>query len=197
MAKDFFNQLKQRLFPDKPEQGVDLPMVTEPLTRTEKFQSNYEKWLGSPREGVMLDILKRQWAAAGEAGFSNPAFQVYQSPQSNGFYFNKGLPFKDDEFRFMLDRFQGIVQGLGYRNQIAERRHSDHPRGVHCMERYYLKPELGTSLEPPISQIYGNVHLELVLLNEEASYLKVMAHIYQDRNYEEAMPFDGLVNALF
>lgn len=197
MAKDFFNQLKQRLFPDKSEQGVDLPMVTEPLTRSEKFQSNYEKWLGSSRQGAMLDMLKRQWTAAGKAGFSNPAFQVYHSPQSNGFYFNKGLPFQDEEFRYLLDRFQGIVQNLGYRNQLAERRYSDHPRGVHCMERYYLKPELGTSFDPPLNQIYGNVHLELILLNDEVSYLKLMAHVYQDRNYQKALPFEDLVKHLF
>lgn len=197
MSKDFFHQLKDRLFPSKKDDGPDLPLVIEPLVRNAKYEEAYAEWTASGRVATVVDVLQRQWEASKAQGLSNPAFQVYRSPQSNGFYFNKGLPFKNEEFGFLLDRFQAAVEGLGYRNQIAERRLSDHPRGVHSMERYYLKPELGASFEPPIDQIFGNVHLELISINDEASYLKVMAHVYQDRNYQEARPFDGLVAELF
>jgi hypothetical protein len=144
----------------------------------------------------MMDELLQQQQLAHSNGHSNQAFQLYQSPQSNGFYFNAATGFSTEEFRFVLDLFQERTEALGYRKQLAERRYSVKPNGVHCLERCYLKPELSSGIEPPIDQIFGNVHLELVLLNDEASYLKVMAHVYNDRNYLKARPFADFAERL-
>ncbi len=197
MPADFFTNLVNRIFPEKESEDDKLPLVTEPLERSIKYKHAYEAWYGSDRFAGMMAALAEQKTSAHTLGLQNQAFQLYESPQSNGFYFNTAMNFSTDEFRFVLDHFCEVTKELGYRPQIAERRYSERPNGVHCMERYYLKPELPATFEPPLDQRYGNVHLELVLLNEQPSYLKVMAHVYQDRNYLEALPFAPFAERLF
>lgn len=197
MPADFFTNLVNRIFPEKENEDDKLPLVTESLERSIRFKHAYESWYGSERFVGMMSALSQQKESAHALGLQNQAFQLYESPQSNGFYFNSAMNFSADEFRFVLDHFCEVTKELGYRPQISERRYSERPNGVHCMERYYLKPELPATFEPPLDQRYGNVHLELVLLDEKPSYLKVMAHVYQDRNYSEALPFGPFAERLF
>ncbi len=197
MASDFFSNLIERIFPEKGNQGLKLPLHTEALERNTKYKFAYAEWCGSKRMAEMLRVLTQQLEQARVNGASNPALQVYESPQSNGFYFNKMTGFDRNEFHFVLDHFCEITLQLGYRLQIAERRYSERPNGVHCLERYYLKPDVLKEFNPPLDQRYGNIHLELVLMNEEPSFLKVMAHVYHDRNYKQPLGFDALTTHLF
>jgi hypothetical protein len=48
-----------------------------------------------------------------------------------------------------------------------------------------------------ISQLYGNVAIEKITLNNQPNYLKVLATFYSDRLYQDPMPFEELVNQLF
>jgi hypothetical protein len=197
MASDFFSSIMERIFPERKEEVGNVPLVNEALERNAKYKEAYDTWLGSGRYKEMLDLLRNQKELAHLRGRANEALQVYESKQSNGFYFNTHMGFEKREFQFLLDRFRDVALGLGYTLQLAERRFSEKANGVHCMERYYLKPELSRNLNPPIAQLYGNVHLELILLNEVPSYLKVMAHVYQDRSYKPPRPFDDFAGLLF
>lgn len=157
----------------------------------------YETLKNNRRAEEMLSALKEERRKAEEKGHANRNFQIYRSPQSNGFYFNAGTGFSTAEFKFLLTLFGEITESLGYTVQTADRKMTEVETGVRTTERIYLKPSLGTSFEPPIDQRYGNVHLELVLINEAPSFLKVMAHVYMDRNYRPPGSFDEFTRHLF
>jgi hypothetical protein len=61
---------------------------------------------------------------------------------------------------------------------------------------YFLKPEIKAEDfdNPPIKQLYGNIMLERVLLNNQPQYLKIQANIYNDRYYQNALPFNDLLS---
>lgn len=198
MADNFFTNVVDRLFGKSDDDGSDkVPFVSEQLNRSARFEAAFAEWRNSERFGEVLDLLRREHGEAGKLGPAHRAFQLYETPQSNGFYFNTAVGLAPEEFAYMLEHFREVTESLGYRKQIADRRMSERGTDVHCTERIYLKPDLLAGFDPPLDQLYGNVHLELVLLNEQPSYLKVMAHVYQDRNYKTAMPFDGFVEKLF
>lgn len=159
--------------------------------------ADYEGRKNDERTAEMLRKLREERRKAVEKGHANRNLQIYESPQSNGFYFNAGTGFSTAEFRILLTLFGEITQGLGYTVQTADRKMTEVETGVRTTERIYLKPRLGTAFEPPVDQRYGNVHLELALVNEQPSYLKVMAHVYMDRNYHPPQSFDRFADLLF
>lgn len=198
MADNFFTNVVDRLFGKSDNDAPDnLPLVSEQLTRSARFKTAFSEWRNSERFGEVLDTLRREHGEAKDRGLAHQPFQLYETPQSNGFYFNAATGLEPAEFSYVLEHFREVTEGLGYRVQIADRRLSERGTGVHCTERIYLKPDLLAGFEPPLDQLYGNVHLELVLLDEQPSYLKVMAHVYQDRNYKQPLPFDAFAEKLF
>jgi hypothetical protein len=60
---------------------------------------------------------------------------------------------------------------------------------------HYLKPHPGQSTVKA-NQRYGNIMIELVTFNEKPQYIKLMANIYQDRLFTEALNFDDFVRAM-
>ncbi|MFT6053161.1 MAG: hypothetical protein ACJAS3_000119 [Roseivirga sp.] len=51
--------------------------------------------------------------------------------------------------------------------------------------------------EKKTNQLYGNILIEYVMIVRKPSYIKLMANIYQDRMYSEALAFDELIEKLF
>ncbi|MFN2422930.1 MAG: hypothetical protein ABR572_04070 [Cryomorphaceae bacterium] len=198
MADNFFSNVVDRLFGKSDDGGSDkVPFVSEQLSRSARFKAAFAEWRNSERFSEVLDTLRREHHEAKKLGLAHQAFQLYETPQSNGFYFNAATGLAPEEFAYLLEHFREVTEGLGYRQQIADRRMSERGADVHATERIYLKPDLLAGFDPPLDQLYGNVHLELVLLNEQPSYLKVMAHVYQDRNYKSPRSFDGFTEKLF
>ena len=48
-----------------------------------------------------------------------------------------------------------------------------------------------------MSQLYGNISLEKIRINQQPSYFKLLASVYSDRLYYDAKPFDDLMDQLF
>ncbi|MBK9254557.1 MAG: hypothetical protein IPM42_03610 [Saprospiraceae bacterium] len=62
----------------------------------------------------------------------------------------------------------------------------------------YLKPSVRLPLENgKLSQLYGNVHMEIQKLAEEESQFKILVHHYNDRNYNPAYNLESLMVHLF
>ena len=62
--------------------------------------------------------------------------------------------------------------------------------------RYYHKPSLKIQQTKPINQLFGNVTTELILRDGEPYLLRVMAHKYSDRNYQDAEGLDKMMEVL-
>lgn len=122
----------------------------------------------------------------------------FKNKSANGFYINLES-LKTDGFEpwFLLQYFSERTLSFGYRRYTADYEVREIADSIHKTERIYLKPEYiiveEESLEK-VKQQFGNVLLELTF--NKGTHLKLLATIYFDRNFTEALSFDQYLEQL-
>jgi hypothetical protein len=195
MAGDFVKGILDRLFKNGGDKNT--PILSGKLERAEKFRASYASWLDSESRFGQLEKLFDAYkqASAGNAFEGN--LQIYTSPQANGFFFNTGFNFPPEHYAFLIDYFKELVLEADYRLYLSDTKTIEGPNGIKTTDRHYLKPGKIDAVDFPIDQKYGNISIELVKLDEQPSYVKVMSGVYSDRNYQDPEPFSDLVAQLF
>jgi hypothetical protein len=196
MSRDFFNQIYRKLFGGEGAAPAAAPFVSERLLRSASFAERHTRWKTSADARKQLDALYAAWVDLEQLHTSHPYMVRYRSAQANGLAIYAGFGFAPETYNHLLDLFLERVLELGYRRTNADRRHRDRGDKVERTDRYYLKPVLGDVATPPLDQRYGNITLELVAHNDKPFLLKVMAAVYSDRMYVDALPFPPLAEAL-
>lgn len=84
---------------------------------------------------------------------------------------------------------------LGYIVNLSEHKvQSEHEKSYII----YLKPSLKLQrIDGKINQLYGNIHTEIKLKNNELEFFKIMSHRYNDTNYVAGDTFYDLIEAIF
>ena len=188
----YFDDLFSRLFPRKSHHAS---VVHEVIKRSADYQTKYDTWTNTVAGEVMQEIGKAYYYK--QAGIGHPLeVHLLNSPYANGF----ALFFKDSiarqEARFLLDQLRDRVKASGYRIAQSHRRVTEKGNKVKESEKHYLKPPLSFKTED-IDQGFGNIAIELVLIDNEPEHLKLTASVYSDRLYREPRPFDELTDLLF
>lgn len=198
---DFFEKIKKKLFPDKQAGGLSpekIPLVTEKIRRSQREQSSYFRW---QNEGDYRQLLKDTYSAYTRKLNSQESqlkIHLLQSPYANGFALTWQPAIETMHFQHFFDLLKDKSMNLKYNLVIAERRMFDKKNYVETVEKYYLKPPLKHLKEGElIDQLYGNILIEQVLIDNQPSYVKFMASVYSDRLYTRAREFSGLVTHLF
>lgn len=172
----FFEEIIKKVFahqkPDKPWEMI------ESVKRSVKEEIQYNKWTQSNEaRSALVKIadaidLKR----LGEKDVK-PKIILSESKYANALsiIFNN----RDDEAisRLLMDYFKEVILSINYRLQVTERKIKENQNSVQVKEMYFLKPEIKAEDfdNPPIKQLYGNIILERVLLNNHPQYLKIQA----------------------
>jgi len=197
MSADFFQQIYQKIF-GKEEGASNQPFVSEAVVRNAAFLKKYEMWKSSVKFREALEFLNVHFAQAKlEGNIPEMGFFSYRSAQSNGFYFNQLSGIPNEHFVFLFDYFREKVLEQNYQLYTSDRKYDEKPKGIECVERHYLKPNLMRNQQVPVDQLYGNVLIEWYSYDGETAYLKLMANVYSDRNYTRPLDFDDLVEKLF
>jgi hypothetical protein len=104
-----------------------------------------------------------------------------------------------NDLMFLSDYFKDTLLTLDYMLRSAQREITDKATYISTVERYYLKPESKQAMSEgkQINQLYGNLLLENVWVDEKPSYLKVLSTVYADRSFTPALKFADLVQILF
>ena len=187
----FFDNLYKQLFstPDKP---VD---ISETLTRSDQFLADFQEWKNSPRPYELIKKLKTGYDLKKEGAESDLHLSLYNSIYANGFYFTYNSLMSKRDFLFMFDLFREIVLKMGYFLSTSDIRIREKAGNIEITEKHYLKPQ-NRNQEGLLEQLYGNVLIEHVSINNVPSYIKIMANIYADSNYKKALEFDEFVERL-
>ena len=193
----FFDKISHKLFPkDKPVQHAD---VHEVLKRPERDQSAYHVWRSQPEcEALVREVAQAYYYKKTNIG-SELNVHLLNTVYANGFAVSYAPHLEAKEFHHLFEYFKDQVIAMNYRVVNADRRIKDKVTYVETTERYYLKPPLhkGEIVQGSINQLYGNVAVEYVLIDDRPSYIKVQASIYSDRLYQDAMHFDDFAEKLF
>jgi hypothetical protein len=87
---------------------------------------------------------------------------------------------------------------LGYHRVSLDRKMEEIQENVRTTEKQYFKPPLSsTDFSTKIDQIFGNVSIEKVNINDKPSFLKVLVTVYSDHLYQDAKSFDQFIDDLF
>lgn len=187
----------QKLFGDKEESVKGQPFLSEPLVRSESFQSDYALWKENGRRDTQLTLLKNAYHEVCDGDNSHPYLVRYISSQANGIAIYAGFGFRDEEYSYLLDYIKDKGLKMGYSVYSSDRKYFDKGETVEEKERHYLKPVPSLNDGEPMNQLYGNLMLELIVRNQKPFLLKVMASLYAGRQYREPLPFSTFADAIF
>jgi hypothetical protein len=175
----------------------ELKIDSGKLVRSESDLEDYNTWKSLHLAACIAEI-KRNFKL-GKMDLRDDLETVwFKNKSANGFYINLE-PLKTDGFKpwFLLQYFSEQTLSLGYRRYTADYEVREIAKSIYKTERIYLKPEYIIVEEDSfekVNQQFGNVLLELTF--NKGVYLKLLATIYFDRNFTEALSFDQYLEQL-
>lgn len=194
----FFDQIIKKILPTQP--NPQLPLVTEVLKRSQVLRKQYQEWQNDHQHFALIESIAKAYYLRRENLEPDLSIHLFESPYANGFaitYDNHNIGKND--LMFLSDYFKDTLLTLDYTLKSAQREITDKSSHISTVERYYLKPNAKQKAnnDTLTNQLYGNLLLENVWLDEKPSYLKVLSTIYADRSFTSALNFDDLVQILF
>ena len=101
----FVNKILTQLFPNRQSSAsrYKAPLVSEQIERGPIFLQGYHQWRNSGDFLPHLEQLKRAYEFKKLKMNHRINFHVFESPQSNGFYFTYSDVFGKEPFNYMFD----------------------------------------------------------------------------------------------
>lgn len=193
---DFWDDLLKKIFP--PRTGNQALSVKENFSVKEKDLQDLEAWDHSEDSKVIYDLVYRNYHYKRARINESPEVHVFSSIYANGFALSYGPPLDPNSFSLLFLGFSRRIIALGYEQVSLDRKLEVVNEQVKETEKFYFKPPLQLPQEGElISQLYGNISLEKIRINQQPSYFKLLASVYSDRLYHDAKPFDELMDRLF
>lgn len=194
----FFDKLVSKLFSKKPPGTAD---VHEVLKRGQADQEAYEAWKVSEEQESLIQEIAKAYYYKKTNITSDLEVHLFNTAYANGFAVTYHPKVSPKHFQHLSEYFRDKVLEMGYRVVNADRRIIDRGQYVETIEKYYLKPPLSAAdLSQDViqvNQLFGNIAIDHVLIDGKPSYLKVMASIYSDRQFQEAQSYDDFITGLF
>jgi len=190
----FIEDVLGKLFPKK-SSPVN---IKENFTQTESEKENTESWMTSDEGESLIKLVFKNYHFKKSGINSHPEVHILNSPYANGFAVSYESPFNEKTLSQLFFAFGRRMLDLGYQRVSLDRKIEEIQENVRTTEKQYFKPPLNTAdLTQKIDQLFGNVSIEKVSINEKPSYLKILVTVYSDHLYRPAKPFDLFVEELF
>lgn len=190
----FIEDIMGKLFPDRQKKLAFKENFTQ--SKDETFATL--EWMESEEgKGALAKVYKNLHLK--KAGINDkPTLHVLASPYANGFAVTYEAPFTAKIFQQLFFSFGQRMLALGYQRVSLDRKMEELQDSVKITEKLYFKPPLSAAIiGQKIDQLFGNVTIEKVSLNDKPSFLKVLVTVYADHLYLPAKPFDDFVERLF
>ncbi|WP_051203234.1 hypothetical protein [Hugenholtzia roseola] len=195
---NFVENLLARLFPNRSA----VPILEETLLRSAKEQEAFEAWSKSER----LKWLQSEVELAYHTKRQNEPntfieVHLFDTLPAQGFALTYHQDLSAAEFQYFFDFLKEKIlllknQNLPYQLYTSQRRIEDLKTYVKTTEKHYLKPTFSGNFEK-MHQLYGNILIEYIKINDKPSFIRLLANRFSDRNYEKPLPFDDLLYHLF
>jgi hypothetical protein len=191
----FFDDLFKSIF--KPSEKSPIK-VRENFVIRENEQADLTEWTGSEEYNNFLYLIYKNYHFKRSGINDIPQVHILDTPYANGFAVVYGEPFDQKSFSRLFLALSRRILALGYEQISLDRKFEEINDQVKVTEKFYFKPPLQLPVEGElISQLYGNVALEKVSVDNKPSFIKLLATVYSDRLYQKAKPFDQLMDRIF
>ncbi|MFD3001011.1 hypothetical protein ACFS7Z_11600 [Pontibacter toksunensis] len=164
------------------------------LERSGKHMAAYSRWV---EEQVYLNWTGAFFKAYHYRKANLPSqyrVQITQEEHIRGavFFYDPGMG--PQNFTFFFDLLKDRVLKLGYTLHSCDKLEVRHERYLEQVEKHVLTPPAsdlaGTSL---CNQLYGNVLLDFIKVNNQPGYIRLLTNIYNDPYFSEPLPMDELL----
>ena len=190
----FFEEVMARVFG---KQLSKTALIHEVLTRSEKEVASFHLWENSEDRKDLIHEVQHAYYMKRQGISSSLEVHLLESKYSNGFAISYHSQIGVENFKHLFDFLKLKVLENKYKLAQGDRRVIPRDRYVESIEKWYLKPETEGESDGTFNQRFGNVLIEKVEIDGNPSYIKFMANLYQDRQYTEAKPFQGLLDIVF
>ena len=192
---NFFDDLFKKVFPPSEKMPVK---VKENFVIREIDQQDLDEWMDTEEFEQLLSLVYKNYHFKRTQINAHPQVHIFDSPYANGFAVSYENPFYPKSFSRLFLAFSRRILALGYEQVSLDRKFEEINDQVKVTEKFYFKPPLQLPNDGElISQLYGNVALEKITIDNKPSYLKLLATVYSDRLYQDAKSFDQLMDRLF
>jgi hypothetical protein len=190
----FIDDILGKLFPKK-----SAPMnVKENFSQSEGEKDMVANWMESEEGMAMLKLINKNYHFKKSGITGSPEVHILNSPYANGFAVSFETPLDEKTFSHLFFAFGRRMLDLGYNRVSLDRKMEEIQENVRTTEKQYFKPPLSsTDFSQKIDQMFGNVSIEKVNINDKPSFLKVLVTVYSDHLYQNAKPFDQFIDDLF
>jgi hypothetical protein len=169
------------------------------LKRDNDFIQAFEDWKLSEKK-TALRQLKELYISGFYGNSNHPDFEVERTKTYSVVLFRPYKYFNETICKFLLDDFKERIVKLGYLLYM-----SDHKEKVlseyntQFIERHYLKPDTIEDARNgvPMNRRFGNITLELFLINQHPDTFKLLLTHYIERESVKEKSIDELLGILF
>ncbi|WP_338763416.1 hypothetical protein WAF17_19570 [Bernardetia sp. ABR2-2B] len=201
---DFLDGIFKKLFPKR---NKTIPLIKENLKRSEKDKLEFQIWTSSGDARYWFARIHESYHAK-KQGLSSQDIDVhlFASAASNGIAITYTNAMSSKQFRFLFDKLKESILQLPYPYKLytSDRAHYERVNYVETIEKHYLKPVYGTNNEVEtelktdgqLPQFYGNILIEHIQIDGEPSFIRLLANIYSDRLFLDALPFEELIEKI-
>lgn len=154
-----------------------------------------KKWMDSKDGKELFAKISRSYHFKTIQIEERPQIHVLDSKYARGFAITYDDPLDEQTFSLLFLAFAQRVLALGYRQVSLDRKMEEINEQVKVTDKFYFKPPLKVLAKNELnSQLYGNISIEKISINNQPNYLKVLATFYSDRLYQDPEPFDQFLD---
>jgi hypothetical protein len=172
--------------------------LSEPITRSSRDRIAFLDWrraenYRSLSESLYLAYFLKQYAIR-----PSISLQIFRSSQANALSFAQPQEISHADFHFYFDYLYEQISRLGYLTRSAEREINTYSQGVETVERFTLAAPEGLHISKRQHQLYGNITLEYVRREKQATLIKIAVAYSPDKTFFcDPLSFEDFVDKLF
>lgn len=192
---NFLDDLFNKVF----KSSEKTPMThKENIVHKEMEIEDARKWINSKEGQELIARIAKSYHFKTIQIEEHPQIHILDSKYARGFAITYDDPLDEQTFSLLFLAFAQRVLALGYRQVSLDRKMEEINEQVKVTDKYYFKPPLkALGKNELISQLFGNIAIEKITVNNQPNYLKVLATFYSDRLYQDPEPFDQFLDHLF
>lgn len=191
----FFDDVYNKLFKSKNTGPAEL--IHEALERNDREEEEFLLWKSTDKRKELMTEVYNAYHLKKKGIATALEVHLLETKYSNGFAVSYNQAIGANDFRNFFDYLKEQTLRFEYRLAQNDRRIIDRETYEEVIEKWYMKPQSLDQEEKKSNQLYGNILIEYVMIDRKPSYIKLMANIYQDRLYSEALPFGDFIEKLF
>ncbi len=180
-----------------PKPGGRQILNQELIIRSAQFQQVYQEWTKSSQCTEMLQFFFRQYELSKYTPNRESLVSLYETPKASGAQFGYHNLCDPMDFEFLFDFMKERTIQLKYKSYVSDRIIYESAKYIETVQKHYLKPDYTLNTGTKAHQLYGNILIEHVLVDEQPNCIKILATRYSDSKYHDPLPFEQFLERIF